>query len=242
MSENTFTGKIVFINHEKHYATIEYLVNEKKKSINGNISEKEQLKLKAAGLIRHTHHFHTGDEVSFIITPTPKGDRMIANNIRFLFNNAFQNMLNKAATENKFMGYLKKTDDGYFVKETGSYIFFPLVLSPWEIPPSDISLNEPVFFQLDNFSKSGKATASLFKKQFIPEYNAAMRYLKNNTIIDATINKITPHGIFVNILGNALQGKIPVEKNKADENVKIGDIIRIVIKHLSPARIVIEKA
>jgi hypothetical protein len=241
MSNKTHKGKITFINHEKHYATIEYTVNEKKKSVNGNISEQEQKKLKAAGTIKQIHHFHTGDDVSFILTPTPKGDKIVASNICFLYNNALDNMLNKAATENKFIGYLKKTDDGYFVKETDSYIFFPLIISPWEIPPAEIGLNEPVIFQLDNISKSGKASASLYKKQFIPAYHTAMRLFKNNTIIDAVVCKVTPHGIIVNVVDNAIQGKIKASDYGGNTNVKIGDIIKIKITYLSSSKIIIEK-
>jgi len=55
---------------------------------------------------------------------------MIADCIEFRFNNALDNLINKSAIENRFVGYLKKVDDDYFVKETGSYIFFPLKLSP----------------------------------------------------------------------------------------------------------------
>jgi len=67
MDEKTIMGKISFINHDKDYATIEFEHNGKKKTISGNISEKEQLKLKAEKIIKKVHQFHVGDEVSFII-------------------------------------------------------------------------------------------------------------------------------------------------------------------------------
>ena len=47
MATESIMGKITFINHDKEYATIEYMLNGKKKTISGNISEQEQLKLKA---------------------------------------------------------------------------------------------------------------------------------------------------------------------------------------------------
>ena len=47
MSTETIMGIITFINHDKDYATIEYTINGKKKTISGNIGEREQLKLKA---------------------------------------------------------------------------------------------------------------------------------------------------------------------------------------------------
>jgi ribosomal protein S1 len=245
MATETMMGTISFINHDKDYATIEYTLNGKKKTITGNISEKEQLKLKAEKIIKKIHPFHVGDEVSFIIHLSARGDKMIADCIEFKFNNALDNLINKSAIENRFVGYLKRVDDDYFVKETGSYIFFPLKLSPWERSPRDSNLNEPFFFKLENTDKPGKATAASFKPVFIPEYRTAMQYFKNKTPVDATVYKITPHGIFVNILGHKIQAKIPVSKknepSSADTALKTGDIIKVIISYLGNSRIIIER-
>ncbi|MES2430164.1 MAG: hypothetical protein V4556_04450 [Bacteroidota bacterium] len=240
MDKNTLTGKITFIHHDKDYATIEYTVNGKIKSINGNIGEKEQEKLKQEKVIKKIHHFHIGDEVNFIIVPTPRGDKMMATQIQFLFNNALDNILNKAEVENRFVGYLKKVDDQYFVKETASYIPFPLHLSPWEMPPNDADLNEPVFFKLENTDKPGKATALLFRSTYTPEYMSALKSHKNKTPIDAVVNKVTPHGIFVDVVGKKIQAKIPVEKNSSSD-AKIGDVIKVIITYLGHAKIVVER-
>lgn len=245
MVTETLTGTINFINHEKDYATIEYALKGKKKTINGNISEKEQLKLKAEKIIKKTHQFNIGDEVSFIINLSARGDKMIADCIEFRFNNALDNLINKSAIENRFVGYLKKVEDDYFVKETGSYIFFPLKLSPWERKPPDNMLNEPFFFKLENTDKPGKITAAPFKSMYITEYIAAMQYFKNKTPIDATVYKITPHGIFLNVLGDKIRAKIPLAKNdgtsSASTEVKTGDVIKVIISYLSNARIIIER-
>ncbi|MEO7768838.1 MAG: hypothetical protein ABIS01_15515 [Ferruginibacter sp.] len=246
MSTETIMGTITFINYDKDYATIEYLLNGKKKTINGNIGEKEQLKLKAEKIIKKLHRFHVGDEVNFIINLSAKGDKMIADCIEYKFNNALDNLINKSFIENRFVGYLKKVDDDYFVKETGSYIFFLLKFSPWERKPSDSNLNEPFFFKLENTDKPDKATAAPFKSAYIPEYMATMKYFKNKTSLDATINKITPHGIFVNLLGNKIQAKLPVSKEKASETdregLKVGDKIKIIVTYLGHSRIIIERA
>src|ERR1700757_595526 len=186
----TVQGKITFIHHEKQYATIEYIQNGKTKTINGNISEKEQLKLKEQKIIQKTHHYNIGDEVSFIVTLSARGDRMIADCIQFLFNNELDNLINKANIENRLVGYLKKEDDDYFVKETGSYILFPLILSPWETKPQNIKVNEPVFFKLDNLKKTGKHTASMFRSEYIPEYITAMNYFKRKAVFDAVVYNV----------------------------------------------------
>ncbi|MEO6719242.1 MAG: S1 RNA-binding domain-containing protein [Ferruginibacter sp.] len=245
MATDTMMGTITFINHDKDYATIEYLANGKKKTLNGNISEQEQLKLKAAKLIKKIHQFHVGDEVSFTPARSPRGDKMIADKIVFRFNNALDNLINKSAVENKFVGYLKKVDVDYFVKETGSYIFFPLILSPWEKKPAENSLNDPIFFSLNNTHNTDKITASLSRSNYIPEYMAALKYFKNKSVIDAVIYKITPHGIFVNVVGDKIQAKIPVEQTNKDHNEEteptIGDTIKVIITYLSNSKIIVER-
>ncbi|MCW3091087.1 MAG: hypothetical protein JWP81_2156 [Ferruginibacter sp.] len=246
MSTETIMGTITFINHDKDYATIEYTLNGKKKTITGNTSEKEQLKLKAEKIIKKVHRFHVGDEVSFVINRSARGDKMIADCIEFRFNNALDNLINKSEIENRFVGYLKKVDDNYFVKETGSYIFFPLKLSPWERKPSESSLNEPFFFKLENIDKPDKVTAAPFKSLYIPEYMAAMKYFKNKAPVEAVIYKITPHGIFVNILGDKIQAKLPVpnerESSSTLKTLKVGDGVKIIITYLGSSRITAELA
>ena len=150
----TYQGKITFINHHKQYATIEYLNKGKKKTISGSIAEKEQQKLKEQKIIQKIHHYTIGDEVSFIVTLAARGDKMVADCIQFLFNNEIDNLINKASIENRLVGYLKKVDEHYFVKETSSYISFPLILSPWELMPQESTLNEAVFFKLNNLKKN----------------------------------------------------------------------------------------
>ena len=115
MATESIMGKITFINHDKEYATIEYMLNGKKKTISGNISEQEQLKLKAEKIIKRIHQFHVGDEVSFIINLSARGDKMVADCMEFKFNNALDNLINKSAIENRFVGYLKKVEDEYFL-------------------------------------------------------------------------------------------------------------------------------
>ncbi|MBL0356447.1 MAG: hypothetical protein IPP72_05930 [Chitinophagaceae bacterium] len=242
MDQQTQMGTITFIHHEKNYASIEYLQNGKTKTINGSIDEKEQLKLKAKKLIKKVHSFHIGDEVSFLIMPSEKRDKMVATCIEFHFNNAYTNLINKATLENRFVGYLKKVEDSYFVKETGSYILFPLILSPWELQPDESRLNEPVFFKLDNLDKPNSITASLYKSEYIPEYQTAVRHCKTKTPIDAVIYKISPFGIFINCLNDKIQAKIPLSKNDIETTEKVGDTIRILITYISPVKIVVEQA
>ena len=240
MDAKTVMGKITFINHDKDYATIEYEHNGKKKNISGNISEKEQEKLKLEKIIKKVHQFHVGDEVSFIITLSGRGDKMIADCLQFHFNNALDNLINKSFVENRFVGYLKKVDDDYFVKETGSYIFFPLILSPWEKRPREDNLNEPVFFKLENTVKPDKATAALFRSEYIPEYMYALQCFKKKAVLEAVVYKVTPHGIFVNVVDKKIQAKIAVDK-AAPLTAQIGDVVKVVISYLGTSKIIVER-
>lgn len=233
-------GKISFIQHDKQYATIEYMANGKKKSINGIVSEFEQKKLKELKLIKRVHHFHVGDEVSFVIEPSPRGDKMIAAKIQYITNNELQNVLYKASLDNKLTGYLKEADGKLFVKETGSHFFFPLILSPWEHEPSAHALNEQILFSLDNIDNPEKVTARLFKPHYIPEFKTAQQLYKNKAVIEAPVFKVTQHGIYVNVVGEAIEGKIAIAEG--DENLpKEGDKIKVRITFLSPMRIVLER-
>lgn len=243
MDKQTLTGTITFIHHEKDYATIEYLHNGKSKSINGNISDTEQQKLKEKKLIKKVHSFRIGDEVSFVIVPSAKGDKMVAALIEYRSNNAFTNLINKAALENRFVGYLKKVEDGYFVKETGSYILFPLVLSPWEVPPHDSHLNEPIFFKLNNIDKPSAVSASLYKSQYIPEYKTAQKHYAGKIPANGLVYKTTPFGIFITLFNGRIQAKIPVLKQNKETigNIKPGDSLPVMITYLSPLKIVVEK-
>jgi len=238
-------GTITFIHHDKNYATIEYLQNGKKKSINGRVDEQEQLRLKEKKLIKKTHAFHIGDAVSFVIVPSAKGDKMIADCIAFRFNNAYTNLVHKAAIENRFVGYLKKVADEYFVKETGSYILFPLVISPWETLPHESRLNEPVFFKLDNIDKPNNITASFYRSEFIPEYQTALKHFNNKTPAPAVVSKITPFSIFLHLFSEKIQVKIASSKNKneaASMDVKVEDKIKVRITYISPLKIVVERS
>jgi hypothetical protein len=235
-------GTVTFIHHDKDYATIDYELNGKKKSINALIGELVQQRWKAEKIIKKVHHFRIGDAVSFIIVPSQRGDKMVADCVTFLYNNALTNMLQKAAIENKFVGYLKEVEGKYFVKETASYISFPLLISPWEASPPAGFVNEPVFFQLDNFESADKVSASLCRHQFIPEYNKALLHFKNQTAIKATVTIIKPHAVWVNMFNEKITAKLKIDAlDKEEKTYNVGDTIEVLISYLSPFKIVIEQ-
>jgi hypothetical protein len=243
MSESIIQGKVTFINHEKKYAIMEYLQNGKKKTVNGSIDKKVQNTLKEKNLIKKTHHFLVGDVVNFKIKIADRGDKMIATNINFLYNNALDVLINKSRTDNKFIGYLKVVDDKYFVKEIDSYLFFPVPFSPWQILPTENELNEQVSFSLQNLDKKEKIIASLFNNNYIPEFNTAVKLYKSKSPIEAEVYDIKPHGIYLNVIADKIKSKITLDKNPdytaLSLTLKVGDKINVLITYLNKTKIIV---
>ena len=245
MSKTELLGKIAFINHEKKYAMVEYEdSNGKKKTVKANINEKLQKEQKEKKLIKKTHHFVMGDVVSFNVKVTDRGDKMMAANIEFLYNNALDVLINKAMLSNKFNGYLKAVDDKYFVKEMDSYLFFPVDISPWQLLPAEDELNEPVTFSLENMERKDKIHASLLNNVYIPEFNTAIKLYKSKTPVNAEVYNITAHGIYLNIVGEKIRAKISLDKKTTSQEIytalKTGDFMQVLITYMSKTKIVVE--
>ncbi len=236
MSNTLLTGTVTFVNHEKKYIIIEYEEKGRKKVINGSVDEKQQQKLIDKKIIKKKHLFHIGDTVSFTAGLSDRGDRMTASDIQYLYNTALDVLINKAGTENSFIGYLKVIDDKYFVKEIDSYLFFPVPLSPWQIKPTEAELNEAVTFSLENLDKKEKITAKLNNNKYIPEFYTAVKLNKANTPIEAAVYKVTPHGIYLHLITDKIQVKLPFK-----EGIQVNDIISVKIIYLSPVKIVVEE-
>ena len=236
MSQRT-EGKISFINHDKKYAMIDYEEANKKKTVRADIDDKKQKELKEKKLIKKTHHFMVGDVVSFVVKLSDRGDRMMATSVEFLYNNTLDVLINKSLLTNKFIGYLKMVDDKYFVKEIDSYLFFPVPFSPWQIIPEELDLNEQVFFSLENIERKEKIFASLFNNKYIPEFEQAVKLFKTKTALSAEVFKVSPHSIYLNIIGNKIQAKIDFE-----EGFNVGDKIEVLISYLGKNKIAVVKA
>lgn len=236
MSNTIQKGQVSFVNHEKKYIIIEYEENGRKKTVNGLVDDKQQQKWIDKKFIKKKHLFHIGDTVNFTAGLSDRGDRMQASNIRFLYNTALDVLINKAKIENNFIGYLKVIDEKYFVKEIDSYLFFPVPLSPWQIKPTEAELNEAVTFSLETLDNKEKITARLYNNKYIPEFYGAVKLNKANTPVEATVYKITPHGIYLNLVDDKIQVKLPFK-----EGVKVDAKIPVKIVFLSPFKIVVEE-
>ncbi|MEO7394577.1 MAG: hypothetical protein ABIU11_06505 [Chitinophagaceae bacterium] len=232
MEQQLFKGKISFINYEKFFATIDYTYNNKQKSVN--------CKTNSAGEGKKPHQYRLGDEVSFELKLSDRGDKMTASNVKFLHNIPINLLIQKAAIENRFAGYLKIIDGRYFIKEWDSYILFPLQLSPWEVPPVATAENEAISYRFLHLDKPNAIMAELFSHNYIPEYKKALQHFNNEIDTDAIIYKISLHGIYLNLFNDKIQAKLPLEKT-GEETIKEGDTIRVMITHLTNSRIIVKK-
>jgi hypothetical protein len=247
MSDKYISGKITFIHHEKDRVVIEYDDHGKKKNIHGDVDDKAQEKLVSQKIIKKPHRFLIGDHVKFLIKKTGANGRILyADNIRYQYNTSLEILINKAATENKFLGYIKITDKEYFIKEIESYVFFPLKISVFENPPTEKEIEKPVSFKLENIEKPDKITAVLYNHNYIPEFSVLVQHFKKQTTVDAVVYKITPFGIHINLLGDKIKARLSISdllKKKIDNNtIQTGTLIPVKIKHISESRIVVEEA
>lgn len=237
-------GKITFIHHDKNRAVIEYMDNSRKKTIQASLDTVTTGERKTG---KKAHRFLVGDQVSFTIKKTgANGSIQYAGNLQYLYNTSLELLLNKAATDNRFLGYIKSTDGTYFIKEIDSYLFFPLQFSKYEIIPSENDMEKPVYFKLENTDKPGKTTASLYNHQYIPEFLTAVKHFKNKEIIHAPVYNITPFGVYVQLMNNRLQAKLALEgslKERVENKIiQAGSVIPVIIKHIAANRIIIEEA
>ena len=232
MKEQVYKGNISFINHEKKFATIEYLHNNKLKSVNFKLEE-------AAG--KKSHQFMLGDGVNFHLKLSDRGDKQSAYHVQFTYNSAIDLLIQKSAIENRFSGYLKIAGDKYFVKEWDNYILFPLQLSPWEKPPVESAANEAISFRLLNLDKPRSIVAELFSHNFIPEYKMALQHFNHRIDIPAVVYKITPHAVYLDLFGDKIRSKLSLSDFEK-EDVKVGDTVPVIITHLTHTRIVVKRA
>ena len=242
MSESFIRGKVISIQHEKKKITIEYEEKNKVRTIQAVVDDKEQEKLIEQKLIKKTHRFLVGDHVKFVIRKSGSG--FYAANVIYEYNNALNAILNKANIENKFLGYIKLIDDAIFIKEIDSYLFFPLQLSKFEIAPTMSDAEKPVSFKLLHIESPEKTIAQLYNHQYTKAYTTAIKNYKSGTASSAVVNKITPFAIYVGIIDNQIECKIPLDDTLSsltnNNTLTVGSTIEVKIKHINNDRIILE--
>jgi len=243
MSEKYFRGKVTYINNDKQTATIEYVTQNKIKTIQAVINEKQQQKYVEMKLIKNPHRFLVGDNVKFVIKKSST-NVFFADYVLYEFNNSLEVLIEKARVSNKFLGYIKIVDEKYFIKEIESYLFFPLHLTRFEIKPEITATEKPVSFKMLNIEKPDKITAELYNHNYLPGYKKAIQKFKNEEVLDATVIRITPYGVFVVLRECMLEAKLAVNEIISQkiitQEIALDKTIKVKIKHLTGDRIVID--
>lgn len=235
MVEDLLRGIVSFVNHAKGYMTIDYDDKGKRKSVTGRTGQTEKKQLG-----KKEHQFRIGDEVSFRVTRSERGDKMVAVDVKFLYNQEVEKLVNRATVENRFSGYLKVVDDELYVKEWDSYIFFRLRLSNWENAPAPAAFNVPISFRLVNMDKPHAMSAELFSHDYIPEFRQAQEMFHKRQAVQARILKISPFAVYVSLLGSdRLQAKIPLPAEGWEGKV-VGDEISLFITYISDSKLTVE--
>lgn len=237
MIKQELLGKITFINHDKHYAMIEYEENGKKKTIKGSLSAPN-----LGDTNQKKHKFSIDDVVSFVLHQSGKNEKTFAGQISFLYNNSMDVVINKARQSNQLTGFIKQVDDQFFVKESTSYIFFPLEFSSWQILPTADEMEHLVDFKLNHLEKKEKITASLLNNNYLPEYKLAVKHQKSRKPVMAVVSKVSIHAIYLDLFEGKIQSKITLEKSPAFaetlSSLKQGDELQVLITHTGKNRIV----
>ena len=89
---------------------------------------------------------------------------------------------------------------------------------------------------MENTENKNKITAKLYNNKYIPEFYTAVKLNKSNSPIEATVYKVSPHGIYLKLIDNKIQVKLPFK-----EGVKLKDTVSVKIIYLSPFKIVVEE-
>ncbi len=243
MSEKIFRGKISFINNKTNKVSIEYITGNKIKSIQAIVDDVHQERWMEQKLIKKPHRFLIGDNVKFIIKKSSVGV-FFADQVVFEFNNALEVVIQKARVENKFSGYVKVVDDKHFIKEIDSYLFFPLQLSRFEIPPPATETGKPIIFKLLHIDKPERIAAELYNHKYLPGFTQLLKQYKSEMPVDAMVTKISPYGVFVVLSESQMEAKLSID-DAITAKINSGDIapektIQVKIKHITGDRIVIE--
>jgi hypothetical protein len=92
-----------------------------------------------------------------------------------------------------------------------------------------------------NLDKPNAIAAELFSHDFIPEYRKALEHFKNKTPIEATVSKVSPFAVYLDLFNNKIEAKIQLPAEGLEE-AKAGDKVKVLITYLSSSRIVVARA
>lgn len=173
---------------------------------------------------------HSGDEVLlYIRKSTEYLYSHEAYEIEFVCNKRLEVLLNEYESNNQFIGFLKKIEDSYFVKDKKTHLYIKLNISRFELDINseyDDKLNKEVPFEIIVFSDKNKLRAVRTDRVF----KDSIQLLINQEIINGTVVKKDKFGIYVNLSVLDVVGFVPnnlIEKKWRKNELNIGDAIDV---------------
>lgn len=202
--EEVYVGFVSRYYKNKHYGFVEkadgeryffYIQTEKK--ILGN---------------KKPQRFEEGDDVRFQLKYSEKEPgRLEAYNLIFLGNERRERLINKATAGEPLFGFLKQTEDTFYVKDKDTKVYVPLMVMDWEINFDKVytqRINHLVAYQMIKFKNIHKLLAVLSDAQYDELYYVLKSVQQTQTILQATVTGTNGDGVFAPIFQGRVKGFI----------------------------------
>ena len=140
-------------------------------------------------------------------------------------------------------GFIKKLDDGYYVKDKQTYLFIPIEVSDWETGNEYVyeqRINEQVNYQVERIPKhQNNLKAILPDRIFSSTYHQLVALKENSELITVRITGKRKGGYFGAFLNNTVDCFIIVKEEKDKPGaLKTGDIVACRIKYINLSKVV----
>lgn len=118
-------------------------------------------------------HIFASDYVEFELKVLLEENSLHATDIKFIRNSTLNYLYQDFTNKYTKRGFLKKIDDNYYVKDTETYLFIKLRVSPYEtdlLNCYENKLNTQINYQIIVFSNKNKIRAINTDRKFCNEY------------------------------------------------------------------------
>jgi cold shock CspA family protein len=135
-------------------------------------------------------HIFPSDHVDFELKKLYDENQLEANEIKFIRNSTLEYLHQDFVNKKTKKGFLKKIQDNYYVKDSETYLFIKLRISPYETELFNCyesKLNAQINYQIVVFSNKNKIRAINTDRKYSIEYLMAV---SGNNCIAKVENKI----------------------------------------------------
>ena len=240
-AETIYKGIVTYFSIERHFGFID---SELQEDIFFFIDTMQIRKMKKEGLALPRKVFFNGDEVYFKVRNSTKGSSGLeAFDLRYIQNEKIDEMLSLIREEKPLTGYIKKLDDGYYVKDKQTYLFIPIEISDWETGNEYVyehRINELVNYRVERIPKHQKNIKAILPDRiFSSTYHQLLALKENRELITVRITGKRKGGYFGAFLNNTVDCFIIVKEEQDKPGaLKTGDIVACRIKYINLSKVV----